>query len=50
MQDKKLVVATSSELLRKVKMYAAEHDTTIKVIVETALQQFLGKKGEEAKQ
>jgi len=47
MQEKKLVVETSSELLRKVKMYAAEHDTTIKAIVETALQQFLAKGGEQ---
>ena len=44
MRDKRLVVETSGDLVRRLKVYAAQHDTTIRALCEAALQQFLAAK------
>ena len=41
MYGKKLVVATSPDLLRKLKVYVAQHDTTIHAFVNAVLEQSL---------
>jgi plasmid stability protein len=44
-----MVVEVPDDIFRKLKLQAAEHDRTLKALVEDALRQFLGlKKGGKA--
>ena len=44
--ERKMVVELDSDLLKRLKLRAVQKDTTLKALVETALNQFLaGQKG-----
>ncbi len=43
--ERKMVVELDSDLLKRLKLRAVQEDTTLKALVETALNQFLKQKG-----
>lgn len=43
--ERKMVVELNSDLLKRLKLRAVQEDTTLKALVETALNQFLEQKG-----
>jgi plasmid stability protein len=46
---RKMVVEVPDDVFRKLKLHAAEHDRTLKALVEDALRQYLGLKGGDKK-